>query len=288
VTAVERLYVSDLDGTLLGSDGRLSDFSRRELHRLLDSGLPFTVASARAVSSIQGVLPDLPLPLPVISANGAVLARLDTGEQMAVHSLDGDVLPTLYAAVCERGHVPFVAAVDGPDERLYYAELPNDGMRQYVEMKRANHDRRLRQANDLAECLDRGVVALALCDRREPLEETAALVAERFPEAVVTNFFEDGYARGWFWLAMQNPRARKDLAIAALAEEQGVEAADLVVFGDDWNDIPMFRRAGTAIAVANAAEELKAHADAVIGSNDEDSVVRHVRACWSEEMPACR
>jgi phosphoserine phosphatase len=79
-----------------------------------------------------------------------------------------------------------------------------------------------------------------------------------------------------------------DLAIAALAEEQGVEAADLVVFGDDWNDIPMFRRAGTAIAVANAAEELKAHADAVIGSNDEDSVVRHVRACWSEEMPACR
>lgn len=273
------LYVSDLDGTLLLPDGTLSEFSRRELTRLLEAGLPFTVASARAVSSMQGVLPDLPIRLPVVSANGAVLARLDTGERVAVHTLDGDVLRSLYEFVCRRGHVPFIAALDGPDERLYYAQLANEGMERYVQLKQTLGDPRLRAADDLRHCLHADVLALALCDRRAPLEALAAAVPDRFPGTVATNFFEDGYAPGWFWLALQHPRATKDQAIAELAATLGVPLDDVVVFGDHWNDIPMFEAAGTAIAVANAADELKAHATAIIGPNRDDSVVHYLLGC---------
>jgi hypothetical protein len=50
----------------------------------------------------------------------------------------------------------------------------------------------------------------------------------------------------------------------------------LTVFGDQMNDLTMFGAAAHAIAVANAREELKRHATEVIGSNEEDSVVRYI------------
>lgn len=278
--SAHKLYVSDLDGTLLRNDGTLSEFSREQLTRLLDEGLPFTVASARAVSSMQGVLPDLPIRLPVISANGAVLAHLGTGERVTVHALDSRVLHPLYRFVLKRGHVPFVAALAGAHERLYYSQLANDGMRRYMDLKTFSHDQRVRRVDDLAACLDGDVVALALCDRREPLEDMAGAVAERFPDTVATNFYEDGYAPGWFWLAMQSPQATKDRAVAELADRLGVALDDLAVFGDHWNDIPMFGLAGAAIAVANAADELKAHATTVIGPNEDDSVVKYILHDW--------
>ena len=65
------LYVSDLDGTLLDRNARLSDITRYGLTRLLDAGLTFTVATARHVSSVRQILEGLPLQLPVISSNGA-------------------------------------------------------------------------------------------------------------------------------------------------------------------------------------------------------------------------
>lgn len=54
-----QLFVSDLDGTLLRSDGTLSDFSRAALTGLLTAGLAFTVASARSVVSMQAILGSL-------------------------------------------------------------------------------------------------------------------------------------------------------------------------------------------------------------------------------------
>ena len=56
--------------------------------------------------------------------------------------------------------------------------------------------------------------------------------------------------------------------------------ASLVVFGDEVNDIPLFRVATHAVAVANASPDLKLHATQVIGPNQEDSVVRYIRDHW--------
>ena len=51
----------------------------------------------------------------------------------------------------------------------------------------------------------------------------------------------------------------------------------MVVFGDSVNDIPMFKAADEAYAVANAIDELKAAATAVIGSNEEDAVAAFLK-----------
>ena len=63
-----RLYISDLDGTLLADNAALSEASHRGLLRILQAGVPFTVASARSIVSIRHTLGELPLTLPVTRA----------------------------------------------------------------------------------------------------------------------------------------------------------------------------------------------------------------------------
>lgn len=271
-----RLYVSDLDGTLLRSDATLSEFSRAHLARLLDDGLAFTVASARSVVSMQLLLRGLPLRLPVIELNGALVSDLHSGKHLVVHAVRDDLVRDLYALVQRHGHTPFISSVDGRSDYLSYAAVAHEGMRWYVEDRKAARDERLRFVDDLTACFDQEVVAVTLVDRRHVVEEMAAAVTERFPGAFALNLFENGYSPGWFWLTIHDPRATKDQAIAELLGTLGLEPRDLVVFGDHWNDLPMFRLAHTAVAVANADPEVKKHASAVIGPNDSDSVVRYI------------
>lgn len=64
----------------------------------------------------------------------------------------------------------------------------------------------------------------------------------------------------------------------------GIADRELIVFGDHVNDINIFRTAAHAVAVANAMPDLKRHATQVIGSNEEDSVVKFIREHWSGEL----
>ena len=68
-----------------------------------------------------------------------------------------------------------------------------------------------------------------------------------------------------------------------MLEEWGLGGSEIVVFGDSGNDIKMFQLADRAIAVANATDELKRYATQVIGSNNEDSVVKFIRSDWSSQ-----
>ncbi|MHC4555172.1 MAG: HAD hydrolase family protein, partial [Planctomycetota bacterium] len=77
--------MSDLDGTLLQGDGTLSHYSRNALIELLEAGVHFTVASARAWGEIVPVLGDLPLTLPVIAINGAYLTDYKTGNHLVIN-----------------------------------------------------------------------------------------------------------------------------------------------------------------------------------------------------------
>lgn len=271
-----KFYVSDLDGTLLRSDGTLSEFSRSQLARLLDEGLRFTVASARSVVAMQKLLAGLPLRLPVIEFNGALISDLDTGRHHIVHAIESALLRELFDLLAERRLVPFLSIVDGRQDLLCYSQVHNAGMQWYVADRKAAGDRRLRRVEDFRQNLDQDVVCVTIVDRRPVLEGLLGDIAARFAGAAATNFFENRYSPGWFWLTIHDGQATKDQAIQTLAASHDFEPEDLVVFGDHWNDILMFEMAGTAVAVANATRELKEHATCVIGSNDEDSVVRYI------------
>jgi hypothetical protein len=276
------LYISDLDGTLLRNDATLSDSSRKTLCELLGDGLVFSVASARSVVSIQNVLHGLPLKLPVIEFNGAFLSDLATGRHEIVNAIEPAVAEEIYAAMTRSGRRPFVSTFNGTADCLYHGAASNGGEAYYVSHRRQHKDHRLRETSDVARSLRDQVVCLTVIAEQEPLRELETALRERFGTAVELHLFENDYSPGWYWLTVHDRRASKDQAVRLLMDAYGLGGRELVVFGDQINDLKLFRIASHAVAVANAREEVKRLATQVIGANEEDSVVAFIR--WHREQ----
>ena len=278
------LYVSDLDGTLLRNDTSLSQYSKETLNALLDQGLLFTVASARSIASMRHILVDLPLRLPVVEFNGAFVSDLASGQHYLIHDLHRDVLSELWQQITDAGYVPFISTYDGTVDRLYYrdSDITNDGMAWYLQNRRLHQDPRLCYLADLQSGLDDQVVCLTVIGPGPELEQLDEAVNQRHAKRVQTHCYENQYSPGWHWLTIHDARATKEQGILSLKRMQGMKDRCLVVFGDQVNDMDMFKMADEALAVANAIPALKEQATGIIDTNEEDGVVRYISARWDK------
>ena len=273
------LYVSDLDGTLLNHDATLSANTRKILHGLLDDGLNFTVASARSVVSMRAILHGLPLRLPIIASNGAFMTNFHTGRHEIVNALPHDVAAEIYRLIAAQGQIPFISCHTSGTDRLCYTNIANAGMQHLLDDRIAARDPRLRSLARLEDALADNVVCFTIIGDLGPLTELEQRVLQSCGTQVETHLVIDPYS-GWPWLTIHDHRASKDQAIRELVKNYGLHDKELVVFGDEINDIKMFQSAHRAFAVSNAVEAVKRVATAVIGKNSEDGVVKFIQGDW--------
>lgn len=271
------LFISDLDGTLLDAQARLSDFARESVTRIIESGACFTVASARSVQSMRPILGDLPLRLPVIAGNGAFVSDLRTGVHELVEAVPAAALLPVLDAAAELGLDPFVTSYDGTRDNLYIPEAANAGIAWYRDDRTRAGDPRLRDGYRSRIWLGEQIMSLTFIESRRRLEPLARAVEAAGP-VLACAFTSHIYTAGWYWLTVHSARASKDRAARALQERHGLAGLRLVAFGDQANDIPLLRCADHAVAVANADKEVRAVADEVIGANTEDAVPRYLLA----------
>lgn len=274
------LYVSDLDGTLLDSRGKLSDRTRLGLSNLLDQGLLFTVASARHVSSIRSILGDLPLRLPVISGNGAYMGQMANDEHELVRAIAPDLAQAIFNLIRQHDLMPFFSTHSIVGDQLFYASTHNYGQQCFVEERVRNADPRLRQSSQLQDELNDPVVTFVIIDRELPLRELQTAIAAKFGDAVETHLADDLYLPDWPWLSIHDKRASKDQAIHTLVERYQLHGREIVVFGDHVNDVSMLRAAHRGIAMANAIAAVKLEAHTIIGSHHDDSVLDFIERDW--------
>lgn len=273
------IYISDLDGTLLSNDATLSEFTKHDLRQLLNNGLQFTVASARSVVAMQKILEGIPLRLPVIEFNGAFISDLATGKHEIVNHLKAEILPEILFLTKQHNCIPFISSFNGNEDCLYYEEIINNGMRWYLNDRIRAKDKRLKYVANLADTFDDQVVCFTIIAQKEALMELTAEMEKRFSESVELDLSENQYSSGWYWLTVHDKRATKDQAINTLIKKLGLSKNELTVFGDNSNDIKMFKLAGHSLAVSNAKDELKRYATQIIGTNEEDSVIRYIMKC---------
>ncbi|MDM4765831.1 HAD family hydrolase [Pelomonas sp. SE-A7] len=274
------LYVSDLDGTLLDSTGRLADSTRAGLVRLLDEGLTFTVASARHIVSIKQLLGELPLRLPVISSNGAYLSDFASGRHEMVNAMEPSLAQEVFALIRRHGKMPFVSTHGPQGDQLFWQSIHNEAQQRFVDERHHNRDPRFRRAERLQDVLHDPAVTIVVVDREPVLNELMAEVEALSAGRLEIHINQDIYQPGWPWLTIHDRRATKDQAIKTLAERYGLHERELVVFGDHVNDVSMLRAADRGIAVGNAIDAVKQVAHEVIGPHHEDSVVRFIETDW--------
>ena len=279
-----RLYVSDLDGTLLRKDGTLSPRSRLLLNRVVAAGALFTVASARSIHSMRPILSGLDLRLPVIEFNGAFISDPDSGRHEIVHAIEPSLAEDVFDVLCRDAVQPFVSSFDGERDWVHHGGAINPGVADYLDDRRRAADPRMRFTDDPRRHLGEQVVCLTAIERRAALEPVAERLRDRHGSRLQVICFDDYYQRGWTWLTVHSGEATKANAIDRLLADQGLSRHALVVFGDQVNDLSMFEIANRAVAVGNATEEVRTKATHIIGENERDSVAEFVAQDFGLEL----
>lgn len=271
------VYVCDLDGTLLRSDGTLSPFARAGLNRLLEAGVNLTVASARGTPGMRSLLSGVGIQLPVIELNGAFVSEIESGRHLVSNVLSAGESSAAVQVILATGNDPVITTWDGRRDGVHFGSRTNESTAWYVEEKKKYRDPRLAPCEDLlGVATEEDVAQIATF----ALEEEAAALVERLRAAVGDGAIVHGAANfywpGWSEITIQHRDAVKGAAIPALLTACGIPGVDVIACGDHLNDLSMFAVATRSIAPANAHPEILESATEVVGGNDEDGIVRYL------------
>ena len=270
------LILSDLDGTLFHDDKSISAYSKQIIAEAQKRGILFGVCTSRAkvnaVKFLDGIKPD------ILITNGGGLVTVEMPKQdwhdSVRHPAD-DCHPELVSESviysCEftveeiRTLIKTTFEVCGPDAVL---SVDNEhGL--YCNTKEELGDKYWTHT-DFA---DFNETAMKMCIEtldREKIEKIASSIGI---EKIDYLPFSD---IPWYKLSKKN--ATKEKAIEALCSHLKITPAQIVAFGDDFNDIGMLKLCGKGIAMANAIDEVKQISDGVCKSNEQDGV-----AAWIKE-----
>lgn len=262
---MSKLYVSDLDGTLLRSDQVTSDYTNQVINTLVDKGMFFSYATARSLITAKKVTMGIQAKIPLIVYNGAFVIDNVTEEILIANYFD-DTVFSLLDDLFNNNIYPIVYSyIKGSEKFSFVPELCTKGMNKFIESR--NGDVRTNAVSSPAELKLGNVFYITCIDDSEKLKP----LYNKYKDTYHCVFQTDIYTKDK-WLEIMPIEASKSNAIKQLQTMLGCEK--LIAFGDGINDIDMFQIADESYAVANAHEELKKHATAVISSNDEDGVAK--------------
>lgn len=265
-----KLYLSDLDGTLLRSDATLDseavyfleDFSKDHL---------FSIATARSLYTTHWVLGDLKLKLPGIFYNGALVLDFETKEPVWVATLAEEATDIVEEAVREEGILPIVYSYDREKKQDFFHYLTEETPTAIDHFFEDRKDDPRNCKVDRFEDLFQGQVFLCSIHA----EEAILLKLKRRLDGICQClYYRDTYTKRPL-LEILSPRATKGHAAKVLQEH--VKAQELISFGDSYNDISLAQVSDSFYAVDNAVGELKQMADGVLASNDEGGVLQFLK-----------
>lgn len=268
---MKTICISDLDGTLLGRDGRISAFSCETLNQLLRQGLQFTYATARSyVSSAKALNGLTALDFPVIVYNGAAICDGRSGKVLSeVHFQGKDVLAVRKFLEARRIYPLVYSGLRGTERVRWLKGAENDGICNYLESR--SGDRRLCAASSLDELYEGEIFYFTCIGPREELLP----VYEHFRlESFCGCMLQQELYREEYFCELTPRNATKQEGVNQVRRMMGAD--QVIVFGDRINDLPLFKAADRCFAVENAADELKRAADEIIASNEEDGVARWI------------
>ena len=211
----------------------------------------------------------------MVLLDGAMVATVDN-KVIATHTLDQETGDAVIEMGTAYGIDPFVIGLkeDGVNESFLYPRRLNE--HQKAVLKDYKDDPRL-QFNPKNRSMPKNL-KIVYFGEKEQLEPFAKNLHETFSSQIEIKLSPEKYGGGYF-LTLLHPKGDKVHALEDVAAYLGKDITDFTVFGDSLNDVKMFQKAGTSVAVANALDEVKAAADIVLEhSNDEDAVAKYLKS----------
>lgn len=264
-----RMIGLDLDGTLLDSNKVFTEYSRKIIGEAIKRGIIVLPATGRPVTGIPKEILEFPGIRYVLSSNGARVVDMKTGkvlyERLIPYEAGKKLMELLgrFDAILEI-YYDGIGYTNVEDLKRVEQYMPSAPMVQYIRNTR-------RPVEDVWEMYLRkhrptDKIQALFADMDERAAAFAA-VREELPEIQACGALSNN-------LEANGKGAEKGIALLKLGEILGIPAENIMACGDGSNDIAMIRDAGFGVAMANAIDEVKAAADYVTLSNDEDGVAK--------------
>ena len=268
------LYVSDLDGTLLGDDSQLSAVTVATLNRVIgELGGLFTVATARTPATVVPLMQEVQARLPFIVIGGSAMWNPVTGTYEHTRGIDDMTVNAVADVFGRHGAHPFIYRRHGSMLHAHhYGPLSPQEERFVAERRHLPLKKFILDDGDYLHNDDEALLIFSL-NKYAVLKDIANDLKASVPTCSVM-VYHDIFDDSEGYLEIFTAGISKARAISELAREVG--ASRVVVFGDNRNDIAMMQAADHSVAVGNAFPEVKAAASEVIGTNTADSVARWI------------
>ena len=265
------LIATDVDGTLLDDDEKITARTRDAVQAAVEAGTQFVLATGRPPRWVQPVVDALGFAPMAVCANGAVIYDPSTDRIVSARTLSVDMLGAL-AEIATRVIPGAGLAVERVGSSAHDAATPQFVSSPGYEHAWLNPDNTEVSLEDLL-----SAPAVKLLIRKagaRSSDMTAALAKHVGLEGDITYSTNNGLVE------IVPLGISKATGVEELARPQGIAAADVLAFGDMPNDVPMLRWAGHGVAMGNAHPDALAAADEVTASNTDDGLARVLERWW--------
>ncbi|MFT9497194.1 Cof-type HAD-IIB family hydrolase [Anaerosolibacter sp.] len=266
-----KLIVSDMDGTLLNSVGKISDETERVLKDLMTQGVHVAVATGRIFTSARVYAKYLGITTPIIACNGAIVRNLSDGTTIYENHISReDCIKILN--ICKKHNLYFHFYTND----IFYTESLEYSSIKYSEWNKTLKEEEqidIRVVEDPYEVVynsDEEFYKFVIMDDNKELLEQVRGELETISTLECSKSWHNN-------LEIMNRGVSKGVAVERLAKSLGVKPEEVICFGDNENDISMLQFAGLGVAMGNAEDHVKASAKYVTDSNDHDGVANALK-----------
>jgi Cof subfamily protein (haloacid dehalogenase superfamily) len=250
-----RLFIADVDGTLVTKDKILTERTIEAVRRLNQAGVLFAVTSGRPPRGMSMLVDPLDLTTPLAAFNGGLIVAPDLSV-IEAHPIAtehvGAIIALLESSELDvwvyRGADWYVRDLDGPhvDREAWTVKFAPTLVESYEQLR-----------DDVAKIV-------GVSDDPDAVASAAAATHDRFGDHVTAARSQP------YYLDVTNPAASKGSVARYLMAKYGIPREQLATIGDMPNDVLMFAHSGLSIAMGNADREVQRAARRITASNDED------------------
>jgi Cof subfamily protein (haloacid dehalogenase superfamily) len=269
-----RLLAIDVDGTLVDSRDRLTPGTRAALRRTTAAGIRVVLATGRRYRHTLHLVEPLGICVPLVTASGALVKHPADHRTLYKTEFDARLLGDLLAILDRAGY-----------DALLNADTFHEGF-DFFRPEKPRENRFLAEYFTLNPGAGRawpdffispppGVFAGFVMGTRDEMLAIERLLHASLPGQIATHVLRSPRYRG-FMCELIPAGVSKWTAVRRLASQWGIADGEICAVGDDVNDIPMIRSAGLGVAMGNAVPEVKAAADRIAPTHDNDGLVEVV------------
>jgi 5-amino-6-(5-phospho-D-ribitylamino)uracil phosphatase len=257
-----KLLALDLDGTLLNSKGKIPEANTKAIRKAEEKGVLVTIATGRRFRDARPVAQEIGFNAPIVTHNGALLKFAESLETVAFSLINLETSKEILRVGKEFGGDALVSVNPHTKGTLLYDTISDENLplQKYIAWSKSFHGDEAEEAvhhvADLSEILPKNeVIHISYSGSCAPMREIQKILKAELTDSV--NILATVYPHLDFTLLdILPPDASKGIGVEKLALLNGLTAENVMVCGDNFNDLEMLEFAGTPVVMGNAAPEL--------------------------------